>query len=47
MPLRDEAEADHRGSPKDGDCREEGPRSNLSQDDRSWGLQHDVANEED
>jgi hypothetical protein len=44
MPLGDEAEADHCGSPEDGDCWEESPRSNLSQDDRSRGLQQNVRN---
>ena len=47
VPFLDEAEADHGGSPKDGDSREEDPRSDLSQDDGRWWLQQDVGDEED
>jgi hypothetical protein len=47
VPLLDEAEADHGGSPKDGDGREECPRPDLSQDDCRWWLQQHVGDEED
>jgi hypothetical protein len=47
VPLRNEAEADHGGSPKDGDGREESARSDLSQDDGGGRLQQDVGDEED
>jgi hypothetical protein len=47
VPLRDEAEANHGGSPKDGDGREECARSDLAQDDGGGRLQQDVGDEED
>jgi hypothetical protein len=47
VPLSDEAEADHGGSPEDGDGGEESARSDLAQDDGGGWLQQDVGDEED
>lgn len=47
MPLFDEAEADHGGSPENGDGREERSGADFAQDDCRGRLQQDVADEED